>query len=132
MQCRNEAEYATKALPGNAQLMVRMRRRGAIVDAGQRIEYVVIHPHIASPLADKLEDLEYFREHSDILRVDWNYYIRLLSNPVDQLCEVIFGAKMVAPIMKTCVAKHAVHQQLCQKLVVTRVGRAAATAATLL
>jgi DNA polymerase elongation subunit (family B) len=88
-----EQEYMAKALPANIQLAEKMRRRGKFVSASQRIEYVITNPknHIARQF-DKIEDVEYVREHSDVVCIDPLYYLKLMSKSLD---EVLFvGLKL--------------------------------------
>ncbi len=84
-----EDTYNDKALPANIQLAEKMRRRGKLVSAGQRIEYVVTQPdqHTARQF-DKLEDFDYARDHSDIVRIDPLYYLKLMSKPLDEILKV--------------------------------------------
>lgn len=112
-----EETYAERALPAHVQLMLRMRRRGSIFDAGQRLEHVVAHPHVASPLAAKLEDVEYFCRHRELLRIDYEHYVKFLANPIDQITTTIFGVKVVAPLHKVISNKRAVHEQLLNALI---------------
>lgn len=86
----NEEEYKIKSLPAQVQLSEKMKRRGKPVDAGTRLEYVVTCSD-GEKLFDKVEDAEYFLEHQEILRLDYMYYIKLASNPLDQLLEVAYG-----------------------------------------
>jgi hypothetical protein len=85
-----EEEYKIKSLPAQVQLAEKMRRRGKPVDAGTRLEYVVACSE-GDKLFDKVEDAEYFLEHKEILRLDYMYYLKLASNPLDQLLEVAYG-----------------------------------------
>jgi DNA polymerase elongation subunit (family B) len=87
----DENEYYKKCLPAVVQLAEKMRSRGQRVDAGTRLEYVIIDNGIKNDKQyNKLENLEYFESHSDILKLDYMYYVKLLVNPVDQLLNVAF------------------------------------------
>ena len=94
LNCVTEDDYAIKALPANIQLAEKMRRRGKLVNAGQRIEYVVTNPrqHTAKQF-DKIEDIEYAREHSEVVHIDPLYYLKLMSTPLDEVLFVGFGVK---------------------------------------
>lgn len=83
--------YLKKSLPSQVQLSLRMADRGKTVDAGTRLEYVILDYNKSDKLFDKLEDIEYFKEHSAVLTLDCHYYLKLLSNPIDQLLKVAFG-----------------------------------------
>jgi DNA polymerase elongation subunit (family B) len=92
--CKSEEDYFLKSLPANIQLAEKMRRRGKIVANGQRIEYVITDP--SNPLGnlfDKVEDPEHLMEFPDIVRLDYLYYIKLMTVPLDECLEVGFGIK---------------------------------------
>ena len=36
-------------------------------------------------------DLEYFKEHSDLLRIDYLYYLHLSINPLDEAVKVAYN-----------------------------------------
>ena len=89
-----EEVYCLKALPSQVQLAEKMRRRGKRVDAGSRLEYLVTDTgNIKDKLADKLEDPIYQREYSDIIKIDYMYYLKLSSNPLDQAISVAYKEK---------------------------------------
>ena len=92
--CKNEQDYFLKSLPANIQLAEKMRRRGKIVSNGQRIEYVITdHRNPLGNLFDKLEDPEHLIEFPDVVRLDYLYYIKLMTTPLDECLEVGFGIK---------------------------------------
>jgi DNA polymerase elongation subunit (family B) len=84
--------YINKALPSQVQLAEKMRRRGTRVDAGERLSYCVIESshNIKDKLFDKIEDVDYFKEHSEILRIDSLYYTKLLINPIDEVLFAVY------------------------------------------
>ena len=87
----DEDEYYKKCLPAVVQLAEKMRSRGQRVDAGTRLEYVIIDNYVKNDKQyNKLENLDYFVSHSDILKIDFSYYVKLLINPIDQLLNVAF------------------------------------------
>lgn len=87
----DEDEYYKKCLPAVVQLAEKMRSRGQRVDAGTRLEYVIIDNGVKNDKQyNKLENLDYFESHSDILKIDFMYYVKLLINPIDQLLNVAF------------------------------------------
>ena len=89
-----EEVYYLKALPSQVQLAEKMRRRGKRVDAGSRLEYLVTDTgNIKDKLADKIEDPIYQREHSNIIKIDYMYYLKLASNPLDQAILVAYKEK---------------------------------------
>lgn len=86
--------YINKNLPPQVQLAEKMRRRGLRVDPGSRIEYIVtVGPGPKAKQAEKLEDPDYQKKYSDIVKIDYLYYIKALINPLDQALEVAYGVK---------------------------------------
>ncbi len=97
LKCTEE-EYNAKALPAQVQLAEKMRRRGKIVDAGTRLEYVVLGDENGvmnkkEKLFNKIEDVEYFADHRDVLKIDYYYYLKLAINPIDEMIYVAYGVK---------------------------------------
>ena len=93
LNCTQE-EYTIKCLPAHVQLAERMKKRGKRVDAGTRLEFIITkNGGINANLFEKIEDVEYFSEHSEILKIDYFYYINLFTNPLDQIIETAFGIK---------------------------------------
>lgn len=101
--------YWSRSLPAHVQLCQKMRQRGTIVDAGTRLEYVVVRcPNKKARLSEKLEDPVYMKNvqsstRMNILDLDYFYYLHLLETPVDQLMEVCFHQKVF-------------HEQVCVHL----------------
>ena len=90
-EAENEEEYYKKCLPAVVQLAEKMRNRGQRVDNGSRLEYVISDNGVKNDKQyNKLESYDYFVAHSDILKIDFMYYIKLLVNPIDQLINVAF------------------------------------------
>jgi hypothetical protein len=66
-----------------------------------------------SKLFDKIEELEYFKDHSDILRIDFLYYLKNSINPVDEVIKVAYGLeKFVERQYKLRIIKH----KICLKI----------------
>jgi DNA polymerase elongation subunit (family B) len=88
----NARDYYLLCLPAQVQLAERMRRRGQRVDAGTRLEYVVTNPdrHTAKQY-EKVESADYYAKHRDVIHVDYYYYLKALTNPLDQVLNVAFG-----------------------------------------
>lgn len=88
----NIKEYYLMCLPAQVQLAERMKARGQRVDAGTRLEYIVTNPkeHTAKQY-EKIEHADYLAKHSDIIKIDYLYYLKQLVNPMDQLLDVAFG-----------------------------------------
>lgn len=85
-------EYYLRSLPAQVQLAEKMRRRGQPVEAGSRLEYVVITgPGHISKKYEKIESAEYFEKHSDILKLDYLWYLKQFTNPLDQVLNVLYN-----------------------------------------
>jgi len=93
-ECTTAKEFYLKCLPAQIQLAEKMRDRGQRVDVGTRLEYVVTtQGGIKAKQYDKVEDAGYFAQHSSILRIEYYYYLGLLSNSVDDVLNVIYDKK---------------------------------------
>jgi DNA polymerase elongation subunit (family B) len=70
-----------------------MRKRGQRVDAGTRLEYVVTDPekHTAKQY-EKVESSDYYKKYSDVIKIDYYYYLKALANPLDQVLNVAYGS----------------------------------------
>jgi intein/homing endonuclease len=87
----NEKEYYKKCLPAVVQLAEKMRNRGMRVDNGSRLEYVITDTYNKNDKQyDKLESIDYFNNHSDILKIDFMYYLKLLINPLDEVLNIVY------------------------------------------
>ena len=88
----DDQEYYLLCLPAQVQLAERMRRRGQRVDPGTRLEYVVADPtNHTGKQYEKVESAEYLVKHSDLVKIDYLYYLKALVNPLDQVLDVAFG-----------------------------------------
>jgi DNA polymerase elongation subunit (family B) len=94
-QCDNDNEFYIKSLPAQCQLAEKMRNRGQMVANGSRIEYVITTNggHVAKQY-DKIEDIEYFKRFSEILSLDYLYYLKQFTNPMDQVLNIIYKGKI--------------------------------------
>ena len=86
----DETDYYKKCLPAVVQLAEKMRNRGQRVDVGTRLEYVIVDVGKNKKQYEKIENIDYFLQHNDIIRIDFLDYIRLMINPVDDLLNVGF------------------------------------------
>ena len=68
--------------------------QGQRADAGSRLEYVISTRggHTAKQY-EKVESSDYFKQHGDVLKLDYMYYLKLLSNPMDQVLSVAYYKK---------------------------------------
>lgn len=89
--CDNEHDYYTRCLPAVVQLSEKMKRRGQIVDCGTRLEYVITEEGgEKGKQYEKIEDSMYFGLHSSILKIDYMYYLKLMTNPFDDILNVMY------------------------------------------
>lgn len=89
---KSEREWMVESCPPQVQLAERMRNRGCPVDAGSRMEYVVLDvPGFNKTLGKRMEDYDYFVKNRNRknLRIDNLYYLKSMINPLDQLLEVV-------------------------------------------
>jgi DNA polymerase elongation subunit (family B) len=88
-------DFYLKSLPGQVQLAERMRRRGMRVDPGSRLEYVIIESedNFKDKTSEKMESVDYFANHRDVLKIDFMYYLKLLTNPMDQVLITAYKEK---------------------------------------
>ena len=84
-------EYVKISLPAQVQLAERMRQRGSHVSAGERLGFIITQS--GDKLSEKMEDVEYFKEHSETLRVDSLYYMKLMINPFDEVLMTVYKKK---------------------------------------
>ena len=90
--CDNAKDYYIRCLPAVVQLAERMRSRGQRVDTGTRLEYVITTNggHKAKQYK-KLEDSDYFNQHNNTLKIDYMYYLKLMTNPFDDVLNVMYN-----------------------------------------
>lgn len=79
--------------PGQLVLADRMRKRGTPVDAGSRIEYVVLDDGSCndSKLNARMEDYDYYKTRRRYLKLDNLYYLKTFVQSIDQLLLVAMG-----------------------------------------
>lgn len=87
----SEEEYYLRCLPAQVQLAEKMGARGRPVEPGTRLEYVVIEGagHTAKKY-EKIESIEYYNDHSNVLTIDYLWYLKQLCNPLDQVLNVMY------------------------------------------
>lgn len=85
-------EYYLRSLPAQVQLAEKIKRRGQPVEASSRLEYVVVTGtgHTAKKY-EKIESAEYFEKHSAILKIDYLWYLKQFTNPLDQVLNVMYN-----------------------------------------
>jgi DNA polymerase elongation subunit (family B) len=91
----NDRDFYLKCLPGAPQLAEKMRSRGCRIDAGTRLEYVIIESedNLKDKTSEKMESADYYATYKQILKIDFLYYLKLLINPLDQVLHVAFKEK---------------------------------------
>ena len=88
-----EDEYYMRCLPAQVQLAEKMRRRGQRVDAGTRLEFVVVNQNgDKAKLYERIENWDYFKDHSSVLRIDFMYYLKAIATQLDQVLSCTTGA----------------------------------------
>lgn len=98
---KTERDYYISKCPAHVQLAEKMKKRGIPVDVGSRIEYVITGRPRAVTLGGKIEDYEYFVRHSNVLYLDYKYYVDAMINPLDQIFNTMgYGSLMKDIAMK--------------------------------
>jgi DNA polymerase elongation subunit (family B) len=90
--CSNIEDYYTRCLPAQVQLAERMRKeRGQRVEQGSRIEYVItLNGNHNGKQYEKIEHIDYFNRHKYEKKIDYLYYLNMISNPIDQLLNIMY------------------------------------------
>ena len=86
-------EYKNKSPPAHFAVAQKMQNRGTPIVVGSRIEYVIIDLMRGYDKKikkfEKTEDMGYFNEHKDILRIDYLHYLESQGMiPLDELLRV--------------------------------------------
>jgi len=89
---RTEKDFYISQCPAHVQLAERMRNRGIPVNAGSRIEFVVVKKSARNAtLGDRLEDFDTFKKNVCVQKIDTEYYLNSLINSLDQMLAVGIG-----------------------------------------
>ena len=92
--------YYTNALPAHVALAMKMRSRGVRVDDGVRLEHVVtLGGGHTDKMFSKVEDLQYYNRNSRYLRIDYLYYLKAMSKPIDQVLNACYKEKAARNFM---------------------------------
>jgi len=84
-------EYYRSCLPASIQLVFRLLDRGNLITPGERIDYIVTGLYNTNDKLEKrIERIDYFRENSEILDIDYLHYLKKLFNALDDLFFVVF------------------------------------------
>ena len=86
-------EFYEKCLPAKVVLAEKIKRRGGRVENGARLEYLIVESSDGhkGKQYEKIEDFDYFKLHSNIIKVDYFYYLEVLINPMDEVLNVVYG-----------------------------------------
>lgn len=105
-KCKKSASNLVERVescPAHVQLAFKLMKRDTPVDCGSRIEYVITSATTRrrddAKLSARIEEYDYFRKHSSILRLDAEYYAKSLINPVDQLLNVVYNKDFVNDVV---------------------------------
>lgn len=83
--------YHSRMNPAHVQLADKMAVRGCPVSAGTRIEYLMVqHENPKAKQFQKIEDPDYQKEYSDVLKLDYLFVLQLAKNSLHQLISVVF------------------------------------------
>lgn len=89
------SEYYLKSLPPQAQLAIKLQKRGRPVETGERLEYVITtEAKIGARKSEKIESYEYFQSHAHVLCIDYFYYLKQLVTPVDEVLNALYMDKL--------------------------------------
>ena len=87
--CHVCQQVKNKTLPAHIILAEKMRARGKLIQAGERIEYLITDPmNIKGAVRDKIEDPEYQINAFPHVKIDTLYYIKLMGGIVDECLDV--------------------------------------------
>jgi DNA polymerase elongation subunit (family B) len=89
----NKTEYKGKTIPPHAALAKKLENRGIPVPVNTRLEFLYIDIDKKDKLQqDIIEELNYFKEHRDVLRIDYIYYLEhQIVKPIDEILKIAFG-----------------------------------------
>lgn len=92
--------YKTKTPPVHVFVAQKMRNRGLMVPANTRIEYLLVDRGKGFDKNEKqiakAEDLEWFIENKDSMRLDYLYYLQSqIVKPMDELLRVCLGKENI-------------------------------------
>jgi DNA polymerase elongation subunit (family B) len=99
--------YYTNSLPAHVALAMKMRSRGVRVDDGVRLEHLItVAGGHTDKMFSKLEDVKYYRRNSRYLRIDYLYYLKQMTKPVDQVLNACYGKRSAAHNFMTQLYKY--------------------------
>lgn len=93
---RLPGDYKSKTIPVHAYLAAKKEKRGEPVSLNSRIEYLLLdlgRGYQKDELQqEKVEDVDYFGEFREVLRIDYLYYLKAqVVKPIDELLTLCLG-----------------------------------------
>jgi hypothetical protein len=86
----DENEFWRSKLPGHIKFAIELNERGIQFFPGDRIPYIIIYsPH--DKTSDKIEDFSYYKVNTDILKINYPYYIDILVNSLSTTFDILFS-----------------------------------------
>jgi DNA polymerase elongation subunit (family B) len=88
-------EYTGVTIPAHVALAKRMIERGQEVVTGSRLRYVfTTEGRITDKQSEKIEEVDFFNDHREIMRLDYLYYLKSQYRQVDDLVSLIFEKEL--------------------------------------
>ena len=88
-----DEEFYERCIPAIAQLAQRVRRRNQHVEIGERLEHVFLESERYNDANYfKIEHYQYYKRHSDVLKLDYYYYFEKIARALDPLLDVVFNS----------------------------------------
>ena len=111
----NKTEYKGKRMPPHASLAKKLEKRGIPVPVNTRLEFLYIKLDKKDKLQeDIIEEMNYFKEHREVLRMDFIYYLEhQIVKPIDEMLKVAFG---IDNFMKKHTELRKVKEQINQEI----------------
>ena len=111
----NRVDYKGKRKPAHACLADKLGKRGITVPVNTRLEYVLLKIDKKDKLQEEIiEEFGYFKEHKDVLRIDFMYYLgHQVMKPLDEIFKVAFKLeKFVQNHVKLRENKESIQRQI--------------------
>lgn len=89
-----QIKFCIKNLPSQVQLELKQLERGEEKTEGGRVEFVILNKTNAIKQSEKIEQFKYFLNHKEYLKIDTDYYILRLIDPLEQIFDSIFHTNM--------------------------------------
>ena len=107
---KKEVDTTKIKLP-QVQVALKMYYRGKYIQAGDRIDYVLLDNGFEKAYM-KSEDYDYYLENRHTVKIDYLYYLKnKIANPIDEIFEVRFGLKKVVGNLVYMLEKNMIQPQ---------------------